>query len=210
MAITPIHGPSDSKQIRELLEVNYQRTSLVQMGTGSSVPLLRNHFWLVVRGIVKLGCITINGDEVMLGLAGPNELFGESLAGPDAYEATTLSRCDLLCLPKSELLKTPSLAPALIEAVSQRQQQSQAMLALMGLRRVEDRIKGFLELLAVDYGTPSSDGLRLLPKLTHQDIASALGTTRVTVTRILGQLKDQGWLNVDSQRSIILSPLPSR
>jgi CRP-like cAMP-binding protein len=210
MAITPIHGPSESKQIRELLEVNYQRTSLVQMGTASSVPLLRNHFWLVVRGIVKLGCITINGDEVMLGLAGPNELFGDSLAGPDAYEATTLSCCDLLCLPKSELLKTPSLAPALIEAVSQRQQQSQAMLALMGLRRVEDRIKGFLELLAVDYGTPSSDGLRILPKLTHQDIASALGTTRVTVTRILGQLKDQGWLNVDSQRSIILSPLPSR
>jgi CRP-like cAMP-binding protein len=75
---------------------------------------------------------------------------------------------------------------------------------------VEDRLKGFLELLALDYGVATPEGLRLTPRLTHQEIASALGTTRVTVTRILGQLKELGWLRLDAQRSIILSPLPRR
>jgi CRP-like cAMP-binding protein len=84
------------------------------------------------------------------------------------------------------------------------------MLGLMGLRRVEDRIRAFLELLALDYGVPCTQGLRLTPKLTHQEIASALGTTRVTVTRIIGQLKETGWLSIDGQRSIILAPLPRR
>lgn len=212
MGYISVHAVShkDSDGFRELLEFNYQRTSLVQMTTGSSVPLLRNHLWLVVRGMVKLSCVTIHGDDVLLGLAGPNELFGESLAGADAYEATTLCECDLLCLSFAELEKQPSLAPALIKAVSQRQRQSQALLALMGLKRVEDRVRGFLELLALDYGVPCGAGLRLTPKLTHQEIASALGTTRVTVTRIIGQLKDLGWLSLDSQRSIILSPLPRR
>jgi CRP-like cAMP-binding protein len=71
-------------------------------------------------------------------------------------------------------------------------------------------VKGFLELLAMDYGVACVQGLRLSPKLTHQEIASAVATTRVTVTRIIGQLKDMGWLSLDSQRSIILSPLPRR
>jgi CRP-like cAMP-binding protein len=210
MALTPIRKANNSDNFREFLEFNYQRTSLVQMNAGSSVPLLRNHLWLVVRGMVKLGCVTIHGDEVLLGLAGPNELFGDSLAGPDAYEATTVSECDLLCLSHGELETQPSLVPALMKAISQRQRQSQAMLALMGLRRVEDRVRGFLELLALDYGVACSQGLRLTPKLTHQEIANALGTTRVTVTRIIGQLKEIGWLSLDAQRAIILSPLPRR
>lgn len=210
MGFTSVREANSSDRFRELLECTYRRTSLVQMQAGSTVPLLRHHLWLVVRGMVKLGCITIHGDEVLLGLAGPNELFGDSLAGPEAYQATTLGECDLLCLSHAELENHPSLAPALIQAISQRQRQSQVLLALMGLKRVEDRLKGFLELLALDYGVVCSQGLRLLPKLTHQDMASALGTTRVTVTRILGHLKETGWLSLDSQRSIILSPLPRR
>lgn len=210
MGLTSIRRGSNSENFRELLELNYQRTSLVQMNHGSSVPLLRNHLWLVVRGLVKLGCLTFHGDEVLLGLAGPNELFGESLAGPEAYEAITLCECDLLCISHGELDQHPSLGPALVKAISQRQRQSQAMLALLGLKRVEDRVRGFLELLALDYGVACAEGLRLTPKLTHQEIASAIGTTRVTVTRIIGQLREMGWLTIDSQRSIIISPLPRR
>jgi CRP-like cAMP-binding protein len=210
MAFTPIREASSSDSFRELLENTYQRPSLVQMTSGSSIPLLRDHLWLVVRGMVKLGCVTFEGDEVLLGLAGPNELFGDSLAGPEAYEAKTLGDCDLLCLTHTELEQDPSLTPALLKAISQRQRQSQVLLALMGLRRVEDRLKGFLELLAMDYGVACAGGLRLNPKLTHQEIASAIGTTRVTVTRILGQLKETGWLSLDAQRSIVLSPLPRR
>jgi CRP-like cAMP-binding protein len=210
MGFTSTREASNSDSFRELLEYNYQRTSLVQMTSGSSIPLLRNHLWLVVRGIVKLGCVTIHGDEVLLGLAGPNELFGESLAGPEAYEATTLSECDLLCMSYGELEKDVSFAPALLKAICQRQRQSQAMLAIMGLRRVEDRVRGFLELLALEYGVACPQGLRLTPKLTHQEIANALGTTRVTVTRVIGQLRETGWLSMDPQRSLILAPLPRR
>mgnify|MGYP006156275333 CR=1 FL=1 len=77
----------------------------------------------------------------------------------------------------------PTLSFPLLEAVSRRYRQSQALLALMGLRRVEERVRGFLELLALDYGQHCDEGLRLDLRLTHQEVASALGTTRVTVTR---------------------------
>jgi CRP-like cAMP-binding protein len=210
METTCLRGAGNSDGFRNLLESSYQRPSLVQINSGSTVPLLSNHLWLVVRGMVKLGCVTFQGDELLLGLVGPNELFGDILAGPEAYEAKTLCDCDLLCITHAAIESQPGLSTAVFTAICQRQRQSQTLLALMGYRRVEDRVKGFLELLALDYGTVTSKGLRLAPKLTHQEIANALGTTRVTVTRIIGQLKDIGWLSLDSQRSIIVSPLPKR
>jgi CRP-like cAMP-binding protein len=52
--------------------------------------------------------------------------------------------------------------------------------------------------------------VRLNLRLTHQDIASALSTTRVTVTRVLGSLKDEGWLQMDAQRRLVIAHLPRR
>jgi CRP-like cAMP-binding protein len=41
-------------------------------------------------------------------------------------------------------------------------------------------------------------------------VASALATTRVTVTRVIGTLRDEGWLQLDSQRRLVVSYLPRR
>ena len=65
--------------------------------------------------------------------------------------------------------------------------------------------RGFLELLAKDFGEPCEAGLRLNLRLTHQEIASALSTTRVTVTRVLGQLRDEGWLQIDASRHLMVT-----
>ena len=108
-------------------------------------------------------------------------------------------------------MKAVSAASAdslLMRATSSRVRQSEALIALLGLRRIEDRVRGFLELLATEYGQPCDQGLRLNLRLTHQDIAAALSTTRVTVTRVLGGLRDQGWLQLDEQRQLVVSHLP--
>lgn len=208
MVFTSPRAKGSSDGFRELLETSYQKRSLVHVSAGSGVPLLRDHIWLVVRGMVKLTALTIHGDEMVLGLAGANEPFGDPLAGVEAYSALALADSDLLCLPVREIHGDPALAVAMLQAVSQRYRQSQSLLGLMGLRRVEERLRGFLELLASEYGQPCAEGLRLNVRLTHQELASALGTTRVTVTRVLGVLREEGWLQLDGQRRLVLSHLP--
>jgi CRP-like cAMP-binding protein len=203
-----VFTPSGQHALRISLEDTYQRRDLVHMAAGSRVPLLRHHLWLVTRGMVKLSCITEQGEDLVLGLAGPNEPFGEPLTNIDLYEAITLCDCDLLCLPIDEIESTPHLAVALVKAMASRMRQSEALISLLGLRRIEERVRGFLELLAQDYGQPCEQGLRLNLRLTHQDIASALSTTRVTVTRVLGLLKEEGWLQIDDQRQLVISHLP--
>ncbi len=127
-----------------------------------------------------------------------------------AYAATTLADSDLLCLSCSEIRQDRALAAAMLDALGLRLQQSQALLALMGLKRVDERVRGFLELLASEYGQPCESGLRLNLRLTHQELASALATTRVTVTRVLGALRDEGWLQLDNQRRLVVCYLPRR
>ena len=41
-------------------------------------------------------------------------------------------------------------------------------------------------------------------RFTDQDFAEACSTTRVTITRLLGQLQQQGRITLDSQNHIIL------
>jgi CRP-like cAMP-binding protein len=210
MVFTPARESSQTPSFVELLEASYEKRSLVHLPAGSRVPLLKKSVWLVVRGMVKLSAISVQGDELLLGLAGPNEPFGDPLSNVEVYEATTLCESDLLCLTCDEIAASPHLAMALLQGMGVRYRQSEAMLGLLGLRRIEDRVRGFLELLANDYGQPCDQGLRLNIKLTHQELASALSTTRVTVTRVLGSLKDEGWLQLDGQRRLVIAHLPRR
>ncbi len=210
MVFTPARESSQTPSFVELLEASYEKRSLVHLPAGSRVPLLKKSVWLVVRGMVKLSAISVQGDELLLGLAGPNEPFGDPLSNVEVYEATTLCESDLLCITCDEIAASPHLAMALLQGMGVRYRQSEAMLGLLGLRRIEDRVRGFLELLANDYGQPCDQGLRLNIKLTHQELASALSTTRVTVTRVLGSLKDEGWLQLDGQRRLVIAHLPRR
>ena len=201
--------PSSSSGFLGDLENSYRRRS-IHFDSGVKVPLLPDHIWIVVRGIVKLSCLNEQGDDVLLAIAGPNEPFGDPLTHLDLFEATTLDHCDLLGLSIQDVNTTPHLSSNLMKAMMQRNRQSEALIALLGLRGVENRVKSFLELLAEDYGQPCDQGLKLNLRLTHQEIASAVSTTRVTVTKVLGQLKESGWMQHDHQQKIIVSHLPSK
>jgi CRP-like cAMP-binding protein len=54
------------------------------------------------------------------------------------------------------------------------------------------------------YGQACEGGTRIGLRLTHQELASSLGTTRVTITRFIGQLRDEGWLLMEPGRFLVV------
>ena len=48
--------------------------------------------------------------------------------------------------------------------------------------------------MATDFGTPVAEGLNIDFRMTHQDIANAIGSTRVSITRILSKRRETGWV----------------
>jgi CRP-like cAMP-binding protein len=136
MVFTPARDASRSDGFRDLLEASYNNNNIVHLSAGSTVPLLKNSVWLVVRGMVKLTAISMQGDELLLGLAGANEPFGDPLTQVDAYAAITMVDTDLLCVSCDAIARNPALAIGLLQAVGQRYRQSEALLALLGRARL--------------------------------------------------------------------------
>jgi CRP-like cAMP-binding protein len=190
--------------LRHLLEKLYQGRSLRSFLAGQQIPLHQQELWIVCRGVVHLSTLYPNGDEALLGLVSSSMPFGLPLSLIHPYQATALSDVDLMCLTLIEIEQSPSLAQELFHQLNRRLRQSEAMLAMAGCRRVEDRLRQLLMLLRMEVGQPVETGIRLSVRLTHQHLASAIGTTRVTVTRLLGQLREQGYLSIDDHRHIIL------
>ena len=57
--------------------------------------------------------------------------------------------------------------------------------------------------LTEKYGSQSENGISLNIRLSHQEIASLIGSTRETVTVVLGQLKAQGLIDIARRRIMI-------
>lgn len=78
------------------------------------------------------------------------------------------------------------------------------LLTTLGHRRTIDRLWGFLTLLAEEYGQVVEKGVCFPYPLTHAQIGSAIGSTRVTVTRLMGKLRQQGLISMEGDNTICL------
>jgi CRP-like cAMP-binding protein len=162
---------------------------------------------LLTTGRVKIMTVTPDGRQTILAFVEPGEVFGELAvldpAPRDEYaEAVEDSR--LLAIPRDELLWLMGRRPDVALSVTK----------LLGLRvrRVENRLKNvlfrsnrermvalLLELLA-SHGRPADDGWEIRVRLSHQDMANLIGSTRETVTLTLGQLQREGLIEVSRRR----------
>lgn len=187
----------------QLLEQLYRERALVPYGAGRPIPLRSEEVLVVCRGIVQLFTIQQDGSETLLGLAGPSMPLGLPLTIVEPYWATALTDVDMLTLPMAEIEGSSVLMAGMFRNVTLRMQQAEAWLALSGKRLVADRLKQFLLMLAKDFGHVEPSGIRIPMRLTHHQLATAVGTTRVTVTRLLKDFKAEGWLTID-QRYLVL------
>ncbi|MCY7273291.1 MAG: Crp/Fnr family transcriptional regulator, partial [Phormidesmis sp. CAN_BIN44] len=153
---------------------------------------------------VKLTTLSDSGDEMLVGLATDGMVFGSSFTSLQTYQAIALVGVQIVSIPLTEIARSPRLAQALLPSINQRLRQTEGFLAIYGQLRVQDRLNRLLLMLKQEIGQPVETGTRLRVRLTHQDFASAWCTTRVTVTRLLGKLQQQGKVIVDAQNHLIL------
>lgn len=171
---------------------------------GETIPTVTQGIWQVCKGLVQLSTLYPTGEEGLMGWAGPSMCFSLWLSNLQAYQAKSLSDVYLIWYSISEVESSPQLAMEILPQLSRRMRQAEALLAIGGQRRVEDRLGQLLLLLKQEMGEPVADGTRLAARLTHYDIARAINTSRVTVTRLLGKLRHQGVIFLDSKRHIII------
>ncbi len=190
-----------------LLEQLYRDRTLVAYQAGQIIPLHPQELLILHRGIVLLSTIQPDGGETLLGMAGPPMPIGLPLTLVNPYWATAMTDVDVLPLAMVEVEQSPLLMAGLCRHLMLRFQQTEAWLALGGKRLVVDRLRQLLYLIAQEFGqrdtSGETDGVRIPVRLTHHQLASAIGTTRVTVTRLLKEFKAEGWLDTQQRYLVI-------
>ncbi|MDB9340041.1 PAS domain-containing protein [Nodularia spumigena] len=171
---------------------------------GETIPLNPLVVWYVRQGLVKLNTFCETGEEILIGLATQDMVFGSNMTSLPIYQATALCDVELSSIYVAEIAVNPMLSHILLPKINQRLQQTESFLVIAGKRRVEERLYHLLQLLKQEIGEPVPEGTRLSVRLTHEDIASACCTTRVTITRLMGKLQQQGLISFDSKKYIIL------
>ncbi|MEH2046478.1 PAS domain S-box protein [Nostoc sp.] len=171
---------------------------------GETILLNPLVIWYVSQGLVKLSTYCETGEEVLIGLATAGMVFGSSLTSLNIYQATVLADVELVSIYTVEIAASPTLSHTLLPKINHRLQQTESFLAICGRRRVQERFHHLLQLLKREVGETVSEGTRLSVRFTHEDIASACCTTRVTITRLMGKLQEEGIISFDLKKHIIL------
>ena len=172
--------------------------------------------YFLVKGAVKLSRVYEAGEEITVALLRENSVFGvlSLITGHRSdrfYHAVAFTPTELLSVPIEQVEKAlrddPELPIVLLRGLSSRILQTEMMIETLAHRDMGSRLVSFLLILCRDFGVPSTNGITVDLKLSHQAIAEAIGSTRVTVTRLLGELRDQEMISIHKKKITVHNPM---
>ena len=165
--------------------------------------------YFLAKGAVKLSRVYEAGEEITVALLRENSVFGVlSLITGDRsdrfYHAVAFTPVELMSLQAdqvgSALKEHPELSSIMLRGLSSRILQTEMMIETLAHRDMGSRLVSFLLILCRDFGIPGESGITIDLKLSHQAIAEAIGSTRVTVTRLLGDLREQNMISIHKKK----------
>lgn len=173
---------------------------------------ISSRIYFLKKGKVKIVSYSESGRELIHGILGPGEIFGElSLAGENRRENfATVTEDSLICQVSVSdfegiLKNNPALNLEVTKIIGFRLKRIRTRLERMWFKSAEERICSLLKELADDHGKKTSTGTEIPLRLKHHEIASLAATTRQTATTILNQLIKNNRIEIKRKR-IVLKP----
>ena len=178
-------------------ERSYPRGSVIlfENDAGDSLFVVRS-------GRVKVVLIGEDGREVILGVLGVGQHFGELALideQPRSAHVIAMEDSNLIILRRDDFRKRveslPSVAWSLLTELSRRLRRADDKIGGLVLLDVPGRIARLLLDLAEESGTQMIE-----KSLTHQTIAQMIGASRETVSRAMKEFQEAGWITVERRR----------
>lgn len=167
-------------------------------------PDSHDRIYRVESGLVRIQSVDDDGNALTLRFVHPGEFFGEEClsGGERRYhaEAATDTRIAQIHPAKLDPGETLNLAIQLTNALGQTYDSIQRLAA----QRLKNRIAAFLlEFSETALASRDARG-RVVLRVTHDEIASAVGSVRETVTKVVGELSRKGVIKSGYGRVMLL------
>lgn len=158
--------------------------------------------FVVREGRVKVVLVAEDGREVILGILGVGEHFGELALiddQPRSAHVVAMEDSTLLVLRREDFRRrveqSPQVAWALLLELSRRLRRADEKIGSLVLLDVPGRIARVILDAADEAG-----GDEIEKPLTHQTIAHVIGASRETVSRAMREFVESGWISTEKRR----------
>ncbi len=167
--------------------------------------------YLILRGAVRLYRLGANAREITLDVHGVGMLLGVSMLIPGeryGVYAESMDDTEALLLGQEALQRLmrvqPAVGVALTEHMTRQTRGVQERLSGLVFLEVSQRLALALLNLAEREGPwPEGGALPLRERVSHQDLAHVVGSTRETITKLLGDFRARGLLDLGYRRIIL-------
>ena len=170
-----------------------------------------NYMYIVLAGKVKVTKTTSGGKETILAIHKPGDFFGEMALLDGKTSPATVSAmedCRIASIGKADfqrfLMHHEKIVLQIIQVLCARLRTVWSQIQALSYSSADARIRAGILQLARKHGVPDARGIIIDLKITHQELAEMVGTSRETVTRAVARLAKKGILQVDQRRMILL------
>lgn len=165
---------------------------------------------LIVQGRVKVSKVTRDGKELTLAYRTAGDFFGEACileGGPREEMVESMEPTVTVEVPREEferlMREAPDFTRQLTLALMRRQRELEAKVEQLIFKDVGAKLAELLLQLGEEHGVPGKRGVALSVKITHQEMANLIGSTRETVSLTLSQFKRKGLIETEGRRVIL-------
>lgn len=169
--------------------------------------------FFVNGGRVKVSKVTRDGKALTLSYCGPSEVFGETClidGGPRSEMAEAVENAMLTEVERADferlLAMHPSLGSSMTKLMVTRRRELENKVEGLVFRDVTSKLAELLVKLAGEYGVDDSRGTMVALKITHQELANLIGSTRETVSLTLSTFKKRKYIVTEGRKVIISDP----
>lgn len=163
-------------------------------------------FYYLKKGRVRVYMTSPDGVEKTLSTATHGEIIGEAAffdKMPRVSSASALTNTELVSINENKLVtlikESPQLALELLEIQATRIRQLSTQIDAMTFMQADGRIAQLLL-----QSTHIEDGKQVV-SLTHEEIASTVGVSRVTVSNILNDFSKKGYVKTKYRKVVVVN-----
>ena len=160
-----------------------------------------NALYIVKDGKVRILSLSDKGTETIVHILKEGAIFGELLLSEEMRFFTAVAATDAVVtvLPKGSLVELlasiPTISKNFIRLLSKRLAKVEKEFGDFGHTWSYDRLSKVLLQLCEDHGKETPTGTMISLRLTHEDLANLIGTTRETVTTQMIRFRRMGLVN---------------
>ncbi len=171
-----------------------------------------DRLWVVQDGQVKIIKHSADGQETILEVILPGEMFGGAGILFPVHPATAVAMTETttLSLERESYLQLarqfPDIALRIIAILGERLRAAMKMRAL-STDRVDIRVAHILLKLCDKVGEPTDRGVKIDLPLSRQDLADMTGTTIETAIRIMSRFRKAGLARTEAGGYIVVTDL---